>query len=154
MRGRVVLLALCLALAAAFLTRGAGPRPAPPVPAASAPVRSVSEAPPAPSPGWPSRDPFRYFEDELAASPAGAPASPAAGALETQAAPPPAPLRFVGWVRRGERLLAALAIHGVVVTAGAGEMVEGYRVLSVDEDAGVRLQGPTGSEISLTPQPY
>jgi hypothetical protein len=124
----------------------------PPVPATSQPARSISEAPP--SPEWPSRDPFRYFDDALAASPAAALASPPPAALEAQSAPTPAPPRFVGWVRQGERVLAALAIHGLVVTAGAGETVEGYRVLSIDEDAGVRLQGPTGDEISLAPGPY
>jgi hypothetical protein len=52
-------------------------------------------------------------------------------------------------IRQGEELQAVLSIHGVVVTAGAGEVVDGYEVLSVDEDAGVRLRDPAGAEVSL-----
>jgi hypothetical protein len=37
----------------------------------------------------------------------------------------------------------------VVVTAGAGESAEGYLVVAVDEDAGVRLRGPDGAEVVL-----
>jgi hypothetical protein len=37
------------------------------------------------------------------------------------------------------------------VVLGEGEESRGYRVLSVDEDGGVRLKGPDGAELSLAP---
>jgi hypothetical protein len=149
-KARVLGLALLLALFAAFLTRGAGPGPAPArpraAPADAALPRSLPQAPPLD----PSRDPFRYLE--AGADPRRVEPAPVLPPLPEASAPPtPAPLRLVGFVRRGEDLLAALSIYGVVVTAGPGESAEGYEVLAVDEDAGVRLRGPDGAELALVP---
>jgi hypothetical protein len=63
----------------------------------------------------------------------------------------PEPVRLVGLVNRGGRLRAALFILGEVVVLAPGEEAEGYRVLSVDPDRGVRLRGPDGTERALAP---
>jgi hypothetical protein len=52
-------------------------------------------------------------------------------------------------VRRGGRLCAALAISGEIDLAGAGETAGTVSVLSVDEDQGVRVRLPDGSELLL-----
>jgi hypothetical protein len=52
-------------------------------------------------------------------------------------------------VHRGAGLRAALSILGNVVILGEGEEAEGYRVLSIDEEAGVRLRKPDGTEQAL-----
>jgi hypothetical protein len=62
----------------------------------------------------------------------------------------PEPVRLVGLVNRGGKLVAALSILGEVVVLGPGDEAEGYRVLSVDSDQGVRLRGPDGTERALT----
>jgi hypothetical protein len=148
MKGRVLALGTLLALFAAFLTRGAGPGPVPapgvPVPVGPAPT---AQAPPFVTPLEPARDPFRYLDeaDSLRVDPA--PISDPNVELPLPSTPPP--LRLVGFVRRGDGLLAAMSLHGVVVTAGTGESAEGYLVLAVDEDAGVRLRGPDGAEVVL-----
>lgn len=152
MKGRVLALGLLLALFAAFLTRGAGPGPAPP-PIEPTPSDSVSPAErlvaiPAPEP---SRDPFRYLEDSALRT--NSPPPVREPKVEVAAEPTPVPLRLLGFVRRGDGLLAALSLYGVVVTASAGESAEGYQVLAVDEDAGVRLRGPDGAEVVLVPPP-
>jgi len=61
------------------------------------------------------------------------------------------PLRLIGLVRRGGRLKAALSMFGETVVLGEGEESRGYKVLSVDEESGVRLKGPDGAELSLAP---
>jgi hypothetical protein len=61
------------------------------------------------------------------------------------------PLRLIGLVRKGGALKAALSLWGETVVLGEGEESRGYRVLSVDEESGVRLRGPDGSELSLSP---
>jgi hypothetical protein len=151
-KGRVLALGLLLALFAAFLTRGAGPGPAPP-PIEPVPAGSVSpvEPPVAIPPPEPARDPFQYLDDSAFRVHSPPPAREPK--VEVVAEPPPAPLRLLGFVRRGDALLAALSLYGVVVTAGAGESAEGYQVLAVDEDAGVRLRGPDGAEVVLGPPP-
>jgi hypothetical protein len=151
MKGRVPALGLLLALCAVFLTRGAGPGPAQ-APAETVPIdAAVATEPAAAIPALePARDPFRYLEE-----PAPLRADlPAPQALKEQVAvaPTPPPLRLLGFVRRGESLLAALSIYGVVVTAGVGESAESHLVLAIDEDAGVRLRGPDGAEVVLVPQ--
>jgi hypothetical protein len=62
------------------------------------------------------------------------------------------PLRLSGFVRQGSRLKAVLVVEGATVLAGVGEAAEGYQVLSVDEDAGVRLRAPSGEELLLRPR--
>ncbi|HVR72047.1 MAG TPA: hypothetical protein VMT87_14480 [Vicinamibacteria bacterium] len=101
-------------------------------------------------PGIPERNVFEYVQPTSARAERAAlpplrspPAEPPAATAEATA---PKPVRLVGLVNRGGRLRAALSILGDVVVLAAGEEAQGYRVLSVDEDAGVRLRGPDGSE--------
>ena len=63
---------------------------------------------------------------------------------------PEAPVRLVGVVLRGGKRKAALAIRGELVVIGPGETADGYTVVAIDEEQGVRLKGPEG-EITLTP---
>jgi hypothetical protein len=58
-------------------------------------------------------------------------------------------VRLIGFVRRGGALVAALSVAGEVVLAAAGEAAGGFTVLSVDEEAGVRLRAPDGREFAL-----
>jgi hypothetical protein len=44
-----------------------------------------------------------------------------------------------------------LSVAGTTVVVAPGESADGYRVLSVDEDAGVRLRSPSGEELLLRP---
>jgi hypothetical protein len=148
-KGRVLALGLLLAVFAAFLARGAGPGPAPPSPRGSVPGASLrsTEAPAEVTSPLPARDPFRYLDADAASRAKALPPAPEPKALASDAPPP---LRLLGFVRRGDDLLAALSLFGAVVTAGAGEWVEGYAVLAVDEDAGVRLRAPDGAELVLS----
>jgi hypothetical protein len=146
----VLVLSLSLGLAAAFLTRGAGPLlPSVSPTSKTDPPRATPTAEPRGAAVTLDRDPFRYLD----------PPKPAALDLETRpaASPPPvaeatpAPLRLVGLIRQGGRLQAALSIHGFAVTAAAGDVVEGYQVVSIDEDAGVLLRDAAGVEVTLPP---
>jgi hypothetical protein len=125
------------------------------------PPRSPSEPraarlplPPATVPAAPERNVFEYLQ------PTGKPEARAIVAPEIvpEMAPPqetasraPEPVRLVGLVNRGGKLRAALSILGEVVVLGPGEEAEGYRVLSIDSDQGVRLRGPDGAERALAP---
>jgi len=126
--------------------RLADPGPARPTPA---PATLVSQPVPAPSVPPLRRDPFRFASDESGVSPdlpAGewAPRAPAAPA------PTPAPsIRLSGFVRRGGQIRAVLSVPGGPLILGAGEEAEGYRVLEIDEEAGVRVRLPDGQEIKL-----
>lgn len=97
------------------------------------------------------RDPFRYLEEApgrpLPASPATRSSVPAALSVP----PAPEPIRLSGFVRRGAQLKAVLSLAGTTVVVAPGESADGYRVLSVDEDAGVRLRAPSGEELLLRP---
>lgn len=117
------------------------------------PVGTTSEAPPTAAPVSPSpsavdldavRDIFR-FEDED--SPVGE-AAVAPREAPTATVPEAPGIHLVGLVRRGPRLLAALAIADEVLVLGAGESAGGYAVLDVSED-GVRLRDPQGHEETL-----
>jgi hypothetical protein len=55
----------------------------------------------------------------------------------------------VGLVRRAGVLRAALVVDGEVVLASAGETIGGFRVVSLDEEGGVRLRDPEGLEATL-----
>ena len=156
MRSRLVLLALLVgALLSVLFLREQGPdaaarppgrprepRAQPPLPAGSAPV-------------LPGRNPFEYAETgtrrPLPATAAPV-TSPSADAPETKPDAIPAspePVRLVGLVHRGGKLQAALSILGEVMILGPDEEAEGYRVLSIDEEAGVRLRDPDGTELTL-----
>ena len=58
-------------------------------------------------------------------------------------------MRLVGLVRRAGLLRAALAVDGEVLLASPGDVVAGFRVLSLDEEAGVRVRSPEGLETTL-----
>jgi hypothetical protein len=136
------------------LGRWVGPgRSSPPVePPPRRPPPAASRNP-EPAAAWPARDPFRYVEQR-----APAPATPRVRLpttpLRVPAAEPSAsasPLRLIGLVRQGDRLKAALSLWGETIVLGAGEEARGYKVLSVDEERGVSLKGPDGSELTLRP---
>jgi hypothetical protein len=151
MSGRLVALAIAMALLAVWLARpsavappieGRAPRPErrQPTPAAEAP------APPL------TRDPFRYADAPVARVEFALPIArrtpePAA----TPVAPPPERIRLSGFVRRGGELKVVLWIAGTTLVAAAGETADGYRVISIDEDAGVRVRAPSGDELLLRP---
>ena len=62
---------------------------------------------------------------------------------------PAVPLKLVGLVHQGAGLRAALAVHGEVVLVAPGQEVAGYKIVSIDEDAGVVLTAPDGRTIEL-----
>ena len=68
-----------------------------------------------------------------------------------EASAPPEAVRLVGYVRRGGRVWAALAISGEVVVLGAGESSLGWTVEEIDLDAGVRVRGPGSEALLLAP---
>jgi type IV pilus biogenesis protein PilP len=100
----------------------------------------------------PPRDPFAFGGAE---EPERQPVRPRPAAPAATPAPTPTPtpplVRLVGLVGRGGQIRAALAIGGDVLIAASGEDVDGYQVLSVDPELGVRLRMPDGSEITLEP---
>ena len=148
----VILAAGAALLGLSFLV---APRPDPAVP--RPPRRLAADPRPAPretpAAGTPERNVFEYEE------PAAPRATPAPRPVPIPSAEPPpsdepvapAAVRLVGLVRRGGALRAAVSIRGTVVILGVGEEAEGYRVVSIDEEAGVRLTGPDGAEQSLAP---
>jgi hypothetical protein len=58
-------------------------------------------------------------------------------------------LKLAGVVQRSEGPRAALVIEGEVVLVPAGGSAFGYTVLSIDDDAGVRVRTPEGEERTL-----
>ncbi len=108
-------------------------------------------------PSLPERNVFEYAEARPAPTPAAAPRSVAPPSVSPPAAVAeavPEPVRLVGLVRRAGRPRAVLSILGEVVILGAGEESEGYRVMSVDEEAGVTVRAPDGSERTFSrPEP-
>jgi hypothetical protein len=124
-----------------------GPRRAAPRTPRAVPVAPVA-AP------IPDRNVFEFAEPAPARAPAPVrateppPATVPPSAVET-AAEEVQPVRLIGLVHRGAGLRAALSILGNVVILGEGEEAEGYRVLSIDEEAGVRLRKPDGTEQAL-----
>jgi hypothetical protein len=146
--GAAVLLTL-LAAWALLASRPAGGIVTSPPPGRSAPP-PVLRATPLP---LPVRDPFRYAE-ATRPSPQAAPAAPLAPSPAPTPPPPaptPAPVRLVGLIRRGGQLRAVLSLGGEMVVLGRNEEAAGWRVLRLDEDAGVVLQGPGGAELTLAP---
>jgi hypothetical protein len=159
---RWILLALAgtALLSVVALTRGAG-RGAPPAPKRAADVvrprspgpavsaRETAEAP------LLSRDPFEYVDDRPSVPRGPAEESRRIRDLRGAASPSPSadPVHLVGLVRRDGALLAALSIGGEVEVVAVGDEAAGYRVLSIDEDAGARLRGPDGLERTVAPAP-
>jgi hypothetical protein len=151
---RLLAVALLVALVALWLARpaqvtapatggGAGspaPPSSPPTAASSPPQRLA-------------RDPFRYAnEARVPATSSQSEPAPTPSYDAPAPAPSPEPIRLSGFVRQGGALKAVLSLYGTTVVAGIGETAEGFRVVSVDEDQGVRLRGPTGEELQLKPQ--
>jgi hypothetical protein len=60
-------------------------------------------------------------------------------------------VKLVGFAWSGPVLRAVLSVRGTTVVAAAGESADGYLLLSVDQDSGVRLRAPSGEELRLTP---
>lgn len=152
MRGRSAALAVCgLAAQVACHDR--------PVPAQATP--SPAPARPAASPHAPGplatavprveRDLLRYG-GEAAASPPPMGENPPR-ALEPEPALPaasPAPVRLVGFVRQAGRLCASVVLgpEGLNVLC-PDERVAGHLLVAVDEERGVRLVLPDGSQLDL-----
>jgi hypothetical protein len=97
------------------------------------------------------RNPFEFGRPPEEAPRRAAPAPVSATPAPTATDPPP--LRLIGVVHHAEGLRAALSAEGEVVVMAPGGTVLGHRVLSVDEDQGVRLRTPQGEEILLRPAP-
>ena len=103
---------------------------------------------------WPARDPFRYAEEHRQGTVSALPA------IEVAPSPPPVPvasanpLRLIGVVRKGGTVKAAVSLWGETVVMGEGEESRGYKILSIDDEGGVRLRGPDGSELTLPPSSY
>lgn len=144
---RLLAVAVGGALLVVMLTRGAARLSVPPeAPPPREAARPEETTPPEPLAALPARDIFRYAE------PTPPPSSRLSAGAQMQSEPPapgPAPVRLIGLVRRGGRLCAALAISGEIDLAGAGETAGTVSVLSVDEDQGVRVRLPDGSELLL-----
>ena len=88
-------------------------------------------------------------------APRPAPETPRRPVVEASVEPPPAlpapapPVRFVGLVRRGGSLKAALQVSGEAVVLGMGEAAGGYTVVGIDDD-GVRLRAGDGTLLTLS----
>jgi len=152
MNRRLAALAVVLTALAAWFARSAqvtpfgnGPvgaraaRPQPPAPATTAASSPLT------------RNPFRYADEPLARAAAGPAVVRPSAPPPPLVAPTPEPIRLSGFVRRGGELKAVLFVAGTTLVLAAGESAEGYRVLSVDEDAGVRVRGRAGEELLLRP---
>jgi hypothetical protein len=151
MSGRLAALATLVTLLAVWLARLAQVTP---MPETFSPARASRPDPPpafASPPPRLTRDPFRYADEPAARVPTVAP--PTSRSPEPVAAPlaAPEPIRLSGFVRRGAELKAVLWVAGTTVVVAAGESAEGYRVISIDEDAGVRVRAPSGDELWLRP---
>jgi hypothetical protein len=147
---------LCAALLAFVFLREPGPDAAArPAARATGPRAPRAPGPVTTTPSAPARNVFEYAAPDTAPAPLAIKAPPVTFApVEVERAPivaSAAPVRLVGLVHRGGTLRAALAISGEVVILGTGETAEGYQVLSIDTEAGVRLRGPDGAELALVP---
>jgi len=151
MSGRFVALAIAVALLAVWLARSATVTPlaggSAVRPGRSQPPPAAAEPPPPPL----TRDPFRYADEPAARVEAVASARRSPEPVATPATPAPERIRLSGFVRRGSELRAVLWIAGTTLVAATGETAEGYRVISIDEDAGVRVRAPSGEELLLRP---
>jgi hypothetical protein len=149
-------LALAVVCAVAWTPRPrAAVRPHQAAPRSSTPAAAAREGAATPdSPAASARNVFE-FVDEVPAAPAPAPLGPLtvpppldpASALQSS----DDPIRLVGFVRRGGALRAALSLTGTLVVLAPGETSQGYSVIAVDEDSGVTVRAPDGSERVLPP---
>jgi hypothetical protein len=98
------------------------------------------------------RNLFLYEEPSPPPFVAGPPASVAPVSVPPPLTlPPPSPVVLVGFVRQGSAVRAALSIHGDVSVLAKDQSADGYLVLSIDEDRGVTVRAPDGSELTLQP---
>ncbi len=115
---------------------------------ARSPLREASRVQPSPAPvalhGL--RDIFRFADEARPESPE--PVIVERDAARVTLTPPASGPRLVGLVWRSGRLLAALAVDGEVVLAGAGDLAGGVTVVSVDDES-VRIRRADGSETTL-----
>jgi hypothetical protein len=149
-------LALAVVCAVAWTPRPRAEAPPPQAPPrAPAPAERTRDVPYVPPSDL--RNVFE-FEDRALEAPAAPPPVSLAPLLVppplapmADAAPANEPIRLVGFVRRGGVLRAALSFTGMVSVLGPGDEAEGYSVLEVDEDTGVTVRTPDGSELLLRP---
>jgi hypothetical protein len=153
----VLLAALLVVLAVSLAPLLWRPTPdRPPRAPKTPPARTENPTVSADVPSLPERNVFEYAEARPAPAPTAAPRSvaPPVSPPAAVAEAVPEPVRLVGLVRRAGRPRAVLSILGEVVILGAGEESEGYRVMSVDEEAGVTVRAPDGSERTFSrPEP-
>lgn len=149
-------LALAVVCAVSWNPRpGAAARP-PDAPAPRTPARAaeVSPAASAPSPGTDVRNVFEFADRAPAPAAVSLPPIAVPPPLDLQPAttlPPVSPIRLVGFVRKGGRVRAVLSLSGAVTVLAAGEEADGYAVIAIDEDNGVTVRTPDGSEELLPP---
>jgi hypothetical protein len=144
--------AIALVLLAAVLWRGASVSTpsAAALPEPAGKGRAASPGPITEAKGV-ARDPFRYADARPVLHEAAPQAQMPVAAPLAPVPAPESPIRLSGFARRSGVLKAVLSLSGSVAVVGPGETIEGYRVLSVDEERGVRLQQPDGTEITLLP---
>jgi hypothetical protein len=127
-------------------------------------MRDLADAPPSPPRvprARPARAPRSGRVDTPASTrnvfefaPRSAPEAPRRPAIQATVEAPPAlpatdpPVRFVGLVRRGGTLKAALQVHGEAAVLGMGEAAGGYTVVGIDDD-GIRLRAADGTILTL-----
>jgi hypothetical protein len=142
----LLLVALCLLGFLLFRTQAPVPAPEGPLERPQRPDVVVSSPGAFPSAPGGERDPFRYVDD-----PGPLPRSRPTVHPPLTNLPSPSPLKLLGFMRDRRGLQAVLSIGSEVELGSVGDALEGYLVLSVDEDSGVRLRDPEGREITLPP---
>jgi hypothetical protein len=145
-----VLLGLTIALSAWLTISNQRPRlPAEPERRVQPHPERAAAAQPSPSRRV-TRNLFQYGD---ATAPPPGPAAPRtprpAPAVATPT--PETHVTLVGIVRREDGPHAALSIDGNVVVLAAGQSAEGYTVVEVSDETGVRVRTPEGSELVITP---
>jgi hypothetical protein len=96
----------------------------------------------------PFRDPFRFVEKE---GPKPARRVPPPLAARPSPTPEASAVTLLGLMRSPRGLEAVLSIGGEVIVARAGEALDGYTLVALDEDRGARLRDPSGREFVLPP---
>ena len=116
-------------------------------------AKPTSEPPPSAAAPVPRRNLFEYGV-EPAPGPARDLAPPEGATLEgwEPAETAPSRARVVGLLHRGSTPLVALSIAGEVFVLAPGEAAEGFTVLALDEEEGVRLAGPEGEQTLAWPE--
>jgi hypothetical protein len=129
-------------------------------PAATVEGRSEPPGPARPEPRPFPRDPFRYLDEGTTAASGASGLGDSSGGKSTDAggsaaaAEAPAQLlRLVGLVRQSGTLKAALSVGGQVAVVAVGESHLGFRVVTIDADRGVEVEGPDGFKVVLPVDP-